>query len=162
MILINTNAKKDTKKLVGAVTELKKNNPADFNETMNTIRDVTSEIIEILQEEVVDKFAFLDYVTQNQQYLQELGVSSPEIDDVISTMMLHEVHGKLTGAGGGGCVIGFPKDPKELFKESNQTETEDCALYRELESKGFTVLKNIAKSKEGYTIVFDGQAIAHL
>ena len=63
MILINTNAKKDTKKLVGAVTELKKNNPADFNETMNTIRDVTSEIIEILQEEVVDKFAFLDYVT---------------------------------------------------------------------------------------------------
>ena len=62
----------------------------------------------------MDKFAFLDYVSMNQQYLQEIGVSSPEIDEVVATMMEHEVHGKLTGAGGGGCVIGFPKDPKAL------------------------------------------------
>lgn len=41
-------------------------------------------------------------------------MSSPEIDAVVETMMLNEVHGKLTGAGGGGCVIGFPKDVKSL------------------------------------------------
>ena len=64
-------------------------------------------------------------------------MSSTEIDDVVSTMMQHEVHGKLTGAGGGGCVIGFPKDPKELFKEGNNQAgnltNQDCAMYRELE-----------------------------
>ena len=48
MILVNTNAKKDTKKLVAAVTEMKNNQKAEFDELMNTIRDVTSEIIEIL------------------------------------------------------------------------------------------------------------------
>ena len=81
---------------------------------MNTLGDVTSEITECLQEQVVDKFAFLDYISMSQQYLQDVGVSSPEIDSVVETMMLHEVHGKLTGAGGGGCVIGFPKDAKSL------------------------------------------------
>lgn len=58
-------------------------------------------------------------------------MSSPQIDDVVATMMEFEVHGKLTGAGGGGCVIGFPKDPKEL----------DYALLTEtLTQKGYTVL----------------------
>ena len=56
----------------------------------------------------------------NQQYLQELGVSSPEIDDIVATCMENEVHAKLTGAGGGGCVLCLPKDPDsdltELFK----------------------------------------------
>ena len=48
----------------------------------------------------------------NQQYLQELGVSSPEIDDIVGSCMEMEIHAKLTGAGGGGCVICFPKDPE--------------------------------------------------
>ena len=48
MILVNTNAKKDTKKLVASVTEMKKADPAQFDELMNTLRDVTSEIIELL------------------------------------------------------------------------------------------------------------------
>ena len=47
----------------------------------------------------------------NQQYLQELGVSSAEIDQIVSLCMEAEIHAKLTGAGAGGCVICFPKDP---------------------------------------------------
>lgn len=68
-------------------------------------------------------------------------MSSAEIDDVVQTMMLREVHGKLTGAGGGGCVIGFPKDPKELDLQ---------ALKRDLEEKGYTVLEDLQKSDTGY------------
>ena len=73
-------------------------------------------------------------------------------------MMENEVHGKLTGAGGGGCVIGFPKDPKDLFSSCNQDMNGDCPFYRQLESKGFTVLKGVEKSKEGYQVVIDGQS----
>ena len=57
-------------------------------------------------------------------------MSCVEIDEVVATMMEFEVHGKLTGAGGGGCVIGFPKDPKELFKECAESEMNDCQFYR--------------------------------
>jgi len=45
----------------------------------------------------------------NQQVLeQDLCVSGPDINAIVQTMMAHNVHGKLTGAGGdGGCVLGF-------------------------------------------------------
>ena len=68
-------------------------------------------------------------------------MSSPEIDEIVSTMMQYEMHGKLTGAGGGGCVIGFPKDPKSI---------DYAAMTHELTQKGFTVLQGIEKSEEGY------------
>ena len=61
-------------------------------------------------------------------------------------MMEHEIHGKLTGAGGGGCVIGFPKDPKAL----------DLATFeRDLTKLGFTVLKGIQKSSEGFKCSYE-------
>jgi mevalonate kinase len=41
--------------------------------------------------------------------LNELGVSSKEIENVIDVISKYNVIGKLTGAGGGGCVIGFSK-----------------------------------------------------
>ena len=47
MILVNTNAKKDTKRLVASVTGLKEADPVNFDELMNTISNVTSEIIEL-------------------------------------------------------------------------------------------------------------------
>jgi mevalonate kinase len=67
--------------------------------------------LEILEETVIDKYALWDYVSLNQQYLQELGVSSPEIDEIVSLCMEEEAHAKITGAGGGGCVLVFPKNP---------------------------------------------------
>ena len=69
MLVVNTNAKKNTKTLVAKVRAFKEAKPEEFNETMSTLGDVTSELIECLQEESVDKFAFLDYVSMNQQYL---------------------------------------------------------------------------------------------
>ena len=48
MIVVNTNAKKNTKLLVSKVKALKESNPADFDELINTIGDVTSELIECL------------------------------------------------------------------------------------------------------------------
>lgn len=65
IIVVNTNAKKNTKALVAKVKALKDSNEADFSELMNTLGDVTSEIMECLQEQVVDKYAFLDYVSMN-------------------------------------------------------------------------------------------------
>jgi len=78
--------------------------------------------------------------------LQDIGVSSPEIDEVVEIMMLREVHGKLTGAGGGGCVIGFPKDPKSLDYN---------ALESELAAKGYTLMLGLTKGEEGYKCTFE-------
>ena len=151
MLVVNTNVKKDTKKLVEAVAQFKKYNKSDFDECMGTLGNVTEELVELLQEQNLDKFAFLDYISMLQQYLQEIQVSSSEIDDIVSTMMSYEVHGKITGAGGGGCVIGFAKDPKSLFEGDKET----CSLVKELESKGYTVIHGIKTGWEGFKIEMD-------
>jgi mevalonate kinase len=55
----------------------------------------------------------------NQQYLQELGVSIPLIDDIVETTMQADVYSKITGAGGGGCVLCVPRDPQFLERKED-------------------------------------------
>ena len=50
MFIVNTNAAKNTKDLVSRVKTFKDNQPEEFGELMNTLRDVTSELVELLQE----------------------------------------------------------------------------------------------------------------
>jgi mevalonate kinase len=61
-----------------------------------------------------------------------LGVSTDAIDDIVETTMQNEVHSKITGAGGGGCVLCLSKE-KEI----------DQNLVYTLETKGYTVYKAI-------------------
>lgn len=123
------------------MSKFKEEKPEDFNELIRVISDVASELIDLIQEPNLDKYAILDYVSMNQQYLQELGVSSPEIDDIVATCMENEIHAKITGAGGGGCVVCFPKDP----------EFDSGTLFKQFTSKGYTVFDKVEVSKDGLT-----------
>lgn len=77
--------------------------------------------------------------------MQELGVSSGEIDDIVGTCMELEIHAKLTGAGGGGCVICFPKDPD--FAESEVKHE----LFKTFRERGYRVFDGVKTSQEGVT-----------
>lgn len=65
LIVVDTNKRREAKALVSRVTKLKEDNPNDFNELINTIGDVSTEVIELLQERVLDKYAFWDYISMN-------------------------------------------------------------------------------------------------
>jgi mevalonate kinase len=52
-------------------------------------------------------------MTENQHFLKTLGVSTARIDGLTAALSGF-VHGvKITGAGGGGCVVCLPKDGME-------------------------------------------------
>ncbi len=57
-------------------------------------------------------------MNRNQDYLRELGVSSPKLDDMINISLSAGAYGaKLSGAGGGDCMIVVcPKDKELLIK----------------------------------------------
>ena len=99
--LVDTKQKRNTKELVAGVNKMKENEPAQFDELICTLRDTSEGILEIIEEPVIDKYALWDQISMSQQYLQELGVSSTEIDKVVGICMEEEAHAKLTGAGGG-------------------------------------------------------------
>ena len=51
-------------------------------------------------------------MTENHLVLRNLGVSCPELETLISAAAPSSLGVKLTGAGGGGCMIALTRDPK--------------------------------------------------
>ena len=51
-------------------------------------------------------------MTENQIMLKSIGVSSPELDALIKAAAPSSLGAKLTGAGGGGCMVALTKNPK--------------------------------------------------
>jgi mevalonate kinase len=50
----------------------------------------------------------------NQEYLRQVGVSSPELEELISLFKGEGALGaKLTGSGGGGCAIALVRGKKD-------------------------------------------------
>ena len=46
--------------------------------------------------------------------LQKLEVSNPALDRLVEAARPHSLGAKLTGAGGGGCMIALTEDPKRV------------------------------------------------
>ena len=53
----------------------------------------------------------------NHSHLQNIGVSCKELDDLVSAARGSSFGAKLTGAGGGGCMIALSKNPTETARE---------------------------------------------
>ena len=66
LFIVNTCKVRDTKTLVENVGKLKQESPEDFTELLSTIGDCASSLIEICEEEPMDKMAFWDYVSMCQ------------------------------------------------------------------------------------------------
>ena len=52
-------------------------------------------------------------MTENQIMLKSIGVSSPELDALIKAAVPSSLGVKLTGAGGGGCMVALTRNPKK-------------------------------------------------
>ena len=53
----------------------------------------------------------------NHTHLQNIGVSCKELDDLVSAARETALGAKLTGAGGGGCMIALSKNPKQTARD---------------------------------------------
>ena len=51
-------------------------------------------------------------MSENQLMLQSIGVSSPELERLIQAAIPTSLGAKLTGAGGGGCMVALTRSPK--------------------------------------------------
>ncbi|MBI4010185.1 MAG: mevalonate kinase [Candidatus Aenigmarchaeota archaeon] len=57
-----------------------------------------------------------EIINETQKNLAELGVSTPEIDELVSAVKKNGGGAKLCGAGGGGVVLCYHEDNKKLIK----------------------------------------------
>lgn len=112
MLITNTRVGRNTKTLVAAVSERTLKHPNAMSSVFNAIDSISNEVASIIQAPVSDDLAITEkeeklgeLMEMNQGLLQCMGVSHASIETVIRTTLKYKLSSKLTGAGGGGCVL---------------------------------------------------------
>lgn len=112
MLVTDTTVGRNTKALVAGVSERVSRHPdamASVISAVNSISEELSSLVELVADDEVaitakeEKLAEL--MEMNQGLLQCMGVSHCSIETVLRTTLKYNLVSKLTGAGGGGCVL---------------------------------------------------------
>ncbi len=103
-VIANSGKKGPTKELVGMVAKVKETRPTLFGRMMEEEERMVDEAITALGAGDAEKLGGL--MERNHALLVELGLSTPIIDEIRKTALENGALGaKITGAGGGGCVL---------------------------------------------------------
>ena len=109
LVIGSTGVSAPTSKQVAKVANMLKHNP-DRMEEIETIGKIARRGIDALI--CGDYEAVGRTMTENQIMLKSIGVSCPELDALIKAAAPTSLGAKLTGAGGGGCMVALTKNPK--------------------------------------------------
>ncbi|KAG0603496.1 hypothetical protein M758_10G098000 [Ceratodon purpureus] len=162
MLLTNTQVGRNTKALVAGVGERALRHPAAMGAIFKAIDEIAEEVVTILLtpsensggvkkkgEEIVSteecgphpvfkteqEVRLQELVEMNQGLLQGIGVSHLSIESICQITASYRLQSKLTGAGGGGCVLTLL--PHKLSSTSVELVKVD------LEAKGFSCFEAV-------------------
>jgi len=129
IVIGNTGIVADTKEMVAGVAERKKRNPREYNPLFKEAEDLAFAAREALEE--FDLREVGELMNENHRLLQEIEVSCKELDYLVNLARERGAFGaKLTGGGGGGCMVALTPG-KEL----------QGAVATAMEKEGFKVLR---------------------
>ncbi len=129
IVIGNTGVVADTKEMVAGVAERKKDNPEKYDPLFNQAERLAFEARKTLEDFDLRKVGRL--MNKNHDLLQEIEVSCSELDYLVNLARQQGAFGaKLTGGGGGGCMVALTPG-KEL----------QDAVATAMEKEGFQVLR---------------------
>lgn len=112
MLITNTKVGRNTKALVAGVSERTLRHPDAMSLVFNAVDSISKELAAIIQSPAPDELSITgkeekveELMEMNQGLLQCMGVSHASIETVLRTTLKYKLASKLTGAGGGGCVL---------------------------------------------------------
>ena len=109
LVLGNTGVHAPTSYQVALVAAALEANPNRINE-IRAIGSISRRGLKALQEGNYDAVGHA--MSENHLILRNLGVSSEELETLISAALPTALGAKLTGAGGGGCMVALTRQPK--------------------------------------------------
>ena len=120
MIIIgNTRKRRSTGVLISRVTELRLNDPKRYDQIASDAQKIANRAIDALKAGNAREVGNL--MNQNQELLELVGVSSPELQRLILAARAGGALGaKLTGGGGGGCMIAVATEGNSNVAEAIQ------------------------------------------
>jgi mevalonate kinase len=130
----------NTSKMVEQVAELKKKNPAIVDPVLDAIEGVSLSAIHYLN----NPRELGKYMNMNNSLLEVLGVGHPQLSRLVLAARSAGAFGaKITGAGGGGCMIALC--PKQLkHRVAGAIEACDArAIVTTIDTEGVRKEKNV-------------------
>jgi len=129
IVIGNTGIVADTKEMVAGVAERKKTNPEKYNPLFKQAEELAFTARKAIEDFDLSKVGKL--MNENHRLLQEIEVSCKELDHLVNLAREQGAFGaKLTGGGGGGCMVALT--PRKELQE---------AVATAMEKEGFKVLK---------------------
>jgi mevalonate kinase len=129
IIIGNTGIVADTKEMVAGVAAKKKSNPEKYNPLYKQAEDIAFTARKALEEYNLKKVGKL--MNENHHLLRKIEVSCKELDHLVTLAREQGAFGaKLTGGGGGGCIVALT--PRKELQE---------AVATAMEKEGFKVLR---------------------
>jgi len=129
IVIGNTGIVANTKAMVAGVGERKKRNPEKYGALFGQAKDLAFKARKAL--EAFDLKQVGKLMNENHRLLQEIEVSCKELDHLVDLAREHGAFGaKLTGGGGGGCMVALT--PGKDLQE---------AVAAAMENEGFKVLR---------------------
>ncbi len=129
IVMGNTGIVADTKAAVAGVAERKEKEPEKYNQIFEHARSLVSEARKALEALDLERVGKL--MDENHRLLQEIGVSSPELDNLVGLAKENGTLGaKMTGGGLGGYMVALVPD-----KETQER------VSKAMEERGFKTIK---------------------
>jgi len=129
IVMGNTGIVADTKEMVAGVAERKERNPEKYNPLFKQAGELALTARKALED--FDLRGVGRLMNKNHRLLQEIEVSCKELDYLVNLAIEQGAFGaKLTGGGGGGCMVALT--PTKELQESVATA---------MEKEGFEVLR---------------------
>ncbi len=113
VVVANTNLKKDTGEMVARVAERFAKDRSGTDGIFDDMQEAAFAGVDALKAgDLVKLGAEFD---RAQGCFERLGLSTKETDEIVKAARKHGAYGaKISGAGGGGCVIALAKEPAKL------------------------------------------------
>ncbi|XP_031281450.1 mevalonate kinase [Pistacia vera] len=136
MLVTNTNVGRNTKAFVASVSERTLRHPDAMSSVFTAVDSISKELSSLIESPTPDDLSMTEkeerlqeLMEMNQGLLQCMGVSHASIETVLHTTLKYKLPSKLTGAGGGGCVLTLlPALLSGTIVDKVTTELESCGF----------------------------------
>src|SRR3989441_1593961 len=129
ILVCDTGIHHETRTLVGGVIRKSRREKKDFRNYLTKVREISTGVAKALREGDNDDLG--DLMFRNHELLRKIGVSHPKLDHLVETARRAGALGaKLTGAGGGGCIIALARSMSGRDRISRVLRKEGGTTYK--------------------------------
>jgi len=115
LIVVNSGIKRTTGKLVSSVKRKFERNADLFTGLANMSENITMQALKAIKDKDYGELGA--FMTLNHSLLRRLGVSTNKLDKLVEIAINNEALGaKMTGAGGGGCIVALTNNKHSTNK----------------------------------------------